>query len=231
VTIRRSEASANPKLLSSACCAPAAEADHPSLDTARLSFFRVPLGCETARGLGCGIKAKPVLKALIRQPGNSEAWLNRNGTIVAVLWDKVNGSPSRDDCVRSVLAEQSLNAQELSGTDREAAVRGFAAEGWYRGDTIDRLSEEEAAIIAARVVRRVRARVRLTDVKARALTAALAEVCRRELVDRPLTSARVRRQRIAKETVKAGRSLLEGAALGALEDAAALGHRPLSGEE
>ena len=230
--MRRSAASANSKLLSSACCAPAAEADHPSLDTARLSFFRVPLGCEAAKGLGCGIKAKPVLNALADHPDVRHAWLNRNGTIVAVLWDEVAGSASRGEQVHSVLARHGLETHELTGATRGAAVRDFsAAEGWYRGDTVDRLSEEEAAIIAARLVRRVNAKVRLADENARTLTAALAEVCRRELVDRPLTSARVRRQRIANEIVKAGRSLLEGAALRALEDAAALGHRPLSGEE
>lgn len=228
--MRRSKASATLNL-SSACCALAVEPDRRSFDAARMSFFGVPLECEAARGLGCGIKAKPVLEALTGQPGVRQAWLNRSGTIVAVLWDEVADPAARGDRVRSVLAKRGLQTQELTGTDRETAVRDFSAGGWYRGDTIDRLSGEEAAIIAARIVRRVKARVGLTDVKAHALTAALAEVCKHELVDRPLTSARVRRQRIADEIVKAGRSLLEDRALEALDEAAALGHRPLSGEE
>lgn len=226
----RSEASANPRL-SSACCASAAEADRHPLEVARMSFFGVPLECEAATGLGCGVKAKPVLQALAGQRGVSRAWLNRNGTIVALLWHEVTGSASCGERVRSVLAKHGLEARELTGLAREAAVRDFSAEGWYRVDTVDRLSEEEAVIIAARLVRRVTAKVRLADEKVRTLTAALAEVCRRELVDPPLTSARARRQRIASEIVQAGRALLEDAELKALQEAAALGHRPASGEE
>lgn len=228
--MQKSEASANSKL-SSACCAPAAEADRHPLDVSRMSFFGVPLGCEAARGLGCGVKAKPVLQTLAGQRGVRQAWLNRDGTIVAVLWDEVIGSAPRSERIRSVLAKHGLEAHELTGLAREKAVRDFAAEGWYRGDTVDRLSEEEAVIIAGRLVRRVTAKVRLADEKARTLTAALAEVCRRELVDRQVTSARVRRQRIANEIVQAGRALLGGAALKALQEAAALGHRPLRGED
>lgn len=218
--------------LSSACCARPSDAHDLPLASERIRFFNVPLGCEAARGLGCGVKAKPVLDALAGQGGASQAWLNRKGTIVALLWQDATDPLARSERIRSILAKYGLAAHELTGAAREAAIREFfAAQGWYRGNAVDRLSEEEAAIIAIRVVRRVTARVRLSDEKAERLSAALTEACRRELVERPLTSARVRRRRIANEIVKAGRTLLEGAAIKALQEAAALGHRPVSGEE
>lgn len=217
---------------SSACCAQPADGNHRLLAPDCISFFAIRLGCEAARGLGCGVKAKPVLQALTRQPGATEAWLNRNGTLVALLWEDAVDARAACERVRSLLARRGLEAHDLTGAAREAALREFsAADGWYRGNAVDRLSEEEAAIIAARLVRRVTATVRMSDEKAKRLSAALTEACRRELVERPLTSAGVRRRRIANKVVKAGRGLLDGAELRALQQAAALGHRPIRGEE
>ena len=59
------------------------DVDHEQVDPERISLFKVPLACEAAAGLGCGVKAKPILKALVRQPGVAQVWLNRNGTLAA----------------------------------------------------------------------------------------------------------------------------------------------------
>jgi hypothetical protein len=129
-----------------------------------VSLYKVPLGCEAAAGLGCGVKAKPILHALARQPAVAQAWLNRGGTIVAVLWREGVIPDMRGEHVRSILAEHGLAARELAGAARESALRGFSSgAGWYRGDAVDRLSAEEATIIAARLVRRVTAKVPLSD--------------------------------------------------------------------
>lgn len=217
--------------LRSACFDFPLELDQDQVDPERISLFKVPLTCEAAAGLGCGVKAKPILQALGRQAGVAQAWLNRNGTLVAVLWEEGIDPKVRGEYVRFVLALQGLAARELTGVARGSALRHISSGAdWYRADAVDRLSEEEAAIIAARLVHRVTATVPLSDEKTAILLVALAEVCRHELVDRPLTSARLRRQRIANEIVKAGRKLLEGVELKALQAAAALGHRP-SGDE
>jgi hypothetical protein len=204
-------------------------------DNARnqISLFKVPLCCEAVAGLGCGVKAKPILHALTRQPAVAQAWLNRGGTIVAVLWRESVVVPDlRGEQVRSILAEHGLAARELAGAARESALKEFSSgAGWYRGDAVDRLSAEEAAIIAARLVRRVTAKVPLSDGTVEILLAAFSEVCRHQLIDRPLTSARLRRKLIANEILQAGRQHLHGAALMALEEATGLGHRPVKGEK
>jgi len=222
---------ANPQL-PSACCARPVDAEHHELTPERISLFKVPLGCEAAAGLGCGVKAKPILQTLALQPTVAQAWLNRNGTIVAVLWEEGIDPEVRGERIRSILAEQGLAARELLGAARESTLRDFSSgAGWYRGDAVDRLSDQEAAIIAARLVHRVAAKVPLSNEKTEMLLAAIAEVCRHELINRPLTSARLRRRRIANEILKAGRKHLNGAALKALQEAVALGHRPLKGEK
>jgi hypothetical protein len=217
--------------LRAACSDSPPEFDQHRVDPERISLFKVPLTCEAAPGLGCGVKAKPALQALARQPGVADVWLNRSGTLAAVQWDESIGPKVRRDCLRLVLALHGLAARELTGVARGSALRRFTrGPDWYRADAVDRLSEEEAAIIAARLVRRVTAKVPMPDERTEQLRDALTEVCRHELVARPLTSARLRHQRIATGVVKAGRKLLEGAALQALQAAAALGHRPIQGE-
>ncbi|MBA3504367.1 MAG: hypothetical protein H0T80_01130 [Betaproteobacteria bacterium] len=164
--------------------------------TASVSLYEVPLGCEAVPGMGCGVLAKPILAILAREPAVAEAWLNRNGTMVAVLWNEGIAPEFRSERIRSILAEQGLAARELAGAARKSTLRDFSSgAGWYRGDAVDRLSEEEAAIIATRLVHRVTAKVPLSDDKIETLLKAFGEVCRHQLINRPVTSTPLRRQR------------------------------------
>src|SRR5207245_1694353 len=76
-------------------------------------------------------------------------------------------------------AEKTLKegkASKLSGDAQAKALADFeSGKGWYRGAEVDRLSEEEAGVIAARWVRRVQAKTTLTEEKATGLRGALAE--------------------------------------------------------
>src|SRR2546422_10851875 len=105
----RYEMTARSKLLS-ACCAPRVDAEHHEIRPEQISLFKVPLGCEAAGGLGCGVKAKPILQALARQPAVAQAWLNRSGTIIAVLGRESAVPKVGGEYVRSILAEQGLAA-------------------------------------------------------------------------------------------------------------------------
>jgi len=217
--------------VTSACCAGASDVERLPASSERLSLFKVALGCEAAAGLGCGIKAKPILLGLVRLSEVEQAWLSRHGTMLAVLWEDSADRETGEESVRVFLSGKRLAAQKLPSAARAQALQGSSADaGWYRAAAIDRLSEEESTIIAARLVRRVTEKVRLSDRERQTLAAALAEACRHELIDRPLTSAGLRRRRIADAVVRAGRKHLEGAAFKALQEAAALGHRAAGGE-
>ncbi len=126
----------------------------------RVSVFKAPLVCPAAPQIGCGSASKPILLDLERQAGVLEAWLNRAGTIIAVVW-----KPESEAETRSQVAEQDF----LSG------------KGWYHGADVDRLSEEEADIIAARLVRWVQAKSSLAREKAEGLQRAFAETLRKDL--------------------------------------------------
>jgi 3-methyladenine DNA glycosylase/8-oxoguanine DNA glycosylase len=57
----------------------------------------------------------------------------------------------------------------------------LSGKGWYRGADVDRLSEEEAGIIAARLVHRVQAKTALAKDKAEGLQDALTDALRKKL--------------------------------------------------
>ena len=145
----------------------------------RISVFKVPLVCPAAPQIGCGSASKPILLDLERQPVVLEAWLNRAGTIISVVWKPDSDAETR----RNVAAElKEDHATELEGKSRDNAVKDFlSGKGWYRGADVDRLSEEEADIIAARLVRWVQAKTVLTKDKAEGLQHAFSDTLRKDL--------------------------------------------------
>src|SRR6266849_4156020 len=138
-----------------------------------LSVYQVPWRCPAALQIGCGSHAKPILLELEQNPGVSEAWLNRPGTAVAVVWKPDAKRKARRDAERTL---KEGKASKLSGEARTKTLADFeSGKGWYRGAEVDRLSEEEAGVIAARWVRRLQAKTTLAEQKAEGLRAALTE--------------------------------------------------------
>jgi hypothetical protein len=84
--------------------------------------------------------------------------------------------------LKTILKERPLAAKELSGTARSQALNEFqSSNGWYRGAEVDRLSEEEAGVIAARWVGRVREKITVAETKAQCLQAGFTRALRRKL--------------------------------------------------
>src|SRR6266699_912330 len=168
-------------LLAATICAPlvmsAEDAAHVTPD--RISVFKVPLVCPAAPQIGCGSASKPILLDLEKQPGVLEAWLNRAGTIIAVVWKLESDAETRSKAATGLKEDR---ATELRGDSRDKAVQDFlSGKGWYHGVDVDRLSEEEADIIAARLVRWVQAKSSLAEEKAEGLQRAFAETLRKDL--------------------------------------------------
>lgn len=56
------------------------------------SFFHVRLECGAAPHLGCGTRSRPILLELEGERSIREAWLNRQGTVLAVVWSELSES-------------------------------------------------------------------------------------------------------------------------------------------
>jgi copper chaperone CopZ len=160
--------------------APASAGENAAATTAdRISLFKVSLQCPAAPQIGCGNAAKPILLDLERQPAVVEAWLNRSGTTIAVVWKLESDAETRRN-VTAGLKED--HATEVEGVSRDKTLKDFmSGKGWYRGADVDRLSEEEAGIIATRLVRRVQAKTPLAKDKAEGLQRALTDALRKKL--------------------------------------------------
>lgn len=92
-----------------------------------------------------------------------EAWLNRQGTLLAVVWAARSENQAGTERVMSILRNRGLTATKVVGGDLHQAIATFGdGHDWHRARVLDRLSEEEAAVIAARLVRRLSGKVNLT---------------------------------------------------------------------
>jgi hypothetical protein len=141
--------------------------------------------CHAAPQIGCGSASKPLLLELENSPAVSEAWLNRAGTIMAVVWSAQSRAGEHSEALKTVLAVRDITALELTGTSRKKALKDFrVGRGWYRGADVDRLSEEEAGIIAAKWVGGIRENVSLTDEKVQALQQGFTGALKQKLIGR-----------------------------------------------
>ena len=115
-----------------------------SLNQETVIFYDVPLVCGAAPSIGCGSRAKPLLLDLERQSAIKEVWLNRTGTMVAIVW---HDEPRMEEAGKPV-----FKSHEVDYTERLAdpqTVESFPIEGsWLRSADVDRLSLEEAQEIA-----------------------------------------------------------------------------------
>jgi hypothetical protein len=109
-----------------------------------ISFYDVPLVCGAAPTIGCGSRAKPLVVDLEQQPSIKEAWLDRTGTIVAIVW---RGPACMEEVGKPVFERHEVQYAERRH-DKQTA-ESFRIEGsWLRGAEVDHLSLEEAREIA-----------------------------------------------------------------------------------
>ena len=207
--------------------APRGRTDSKSTNAAdRMSFYRVPLVCKAAPRFGCGTRAKPVLQGLKRQPGISEAWLNRAGNVIAIA-----GSTRGRGSALEVLRRHRVKAEPLRGEPLETALRTFASSsGWYCAAEVDRLSYEEARAIARRLTARLCARTEMAQTRTNDLENAIVAACAHELINNRTQSALARNKRLAKAVLAAAQRHLDDTLFGTFADVVRLGHRPRPGE-
>jgi hypothetical protein len=201
----------------------AAQTDHVSSNT---TIYRVPLMCPAARGLGCGSRAKPVLLDLQKRPAVEEAWLNKTGELLAVIWKPASQASERQATLTAAIEAHAVAMSELNGDARDAALKDLhAGLGWHRGAEVDRLSGEEARVITARLLERLVTKTPSAKGKIGALAPLLTEVIRRQLIS-TCTSPSACRETL----LTAARTRLTKTELAALQDAIDLGFAPVGGE-
>jgi copper chaperone len=144
----------------------------------RVTLFQVPLMCPAVKGLGCGGKARPFMADLEKRPEVAEAWLNHPGTVLGVVWKEPQAHAHASDVVASLFRSKDLTVTALDGSGLSEALQDFAARtGWYRGQEVNKLSEQEGLVFTERMANRVESRTKLSPESSTALRADLRKFC------------------------------------------------------
>lgn len=206
-----------------------AQTSSAKISADQVSFYSVPLACPAARGLGCGLAAKPVLQALEKKSSIQEAWLDHPGTTLAIVWKKDAKADLRSAEIQSVADDRGIALHEITGGRTEAALTSFASRtGWYRGSQVDRLSEEEASVIVDRIVRRAIAKEPTIGGKADTLKPALLKVIREQLTGCTSTQCR---EDCRRKLTEIAHQQLSDREFRALMEAEKRGYRPVGDEQ
>lgn len=115
-----------------------------------ITFHQVNLVCGAATDIGCGSRSKPILLDLQKEPYIKEAWLNRTGTIVAVVWEK--GIEPNVKVVPTTFKSHGKSIETLVDSDHQEQLSSFKKDRWYMGQDVDELSMEEAGRIATQII-------------------------------------------------------------------------------
>jgi hypothetical protein len=134
------------------CCWAFASFATPSVEVSEriITFHQVNLVCSAATDIGCGSRSKPILLDLEKEEEIKEAWLNRPGTIVAIVWED-NVEPRRG-IVSAIFKKHGKTIETLAGAVHQEQLASFRSDKWYRGAEVDQLSMEEAGRIASQFV-------------------------------------------------------------------------------
>jgi hypothetical protein len=146
------------------------------------------------------------------------------------VWSDRGSSQARNEILQTILKSHKLTATELTPAARSKTLKQFrSGAGWHRADDMDKLSEEEAGIIAARLLRRVQVKTPLSEIKATTLRNSLTDTLRERFVGSSARAYRPDEER--EEFLKKASSYLTETELASLRDAFASGLRPLPGEQ
>ena len=209
-----------------------AEGSKTAITPDRISLFTVPLQCEAAPEIGCGTRSKPILLQLEREPIIAEAWLNGTGTVLAVVWAGNSSHESRTKAVQAVVEKNGMTVTELVGEARDIELKSFAlGDAWYHGADVDNLSKQEARTIATRLVRRVQAKVALSEEKAKALEAGWADVVTRCFIGSPDNSTGTGDKELNEQLLKVARENLDQSEIEVFREAIAKGLLPVADDK
>lgn len=202
----------------------------PRIET---TFYRIPLVCEAAPQIGCGCLAKPVLAALEHEPNVAAAWLSRSGSVLAVQWRSAIGLEQKLKVVAAALGGEARVERIIDPRELHALHEQFGSrQDWFQGEDVDRLSIEEAGVIASRIAQRLACALRIEARRLATFDKALSAACSQVLRDEAAASEAWRTQRLRQAILEAARAELGQEAVDTLEAAPALAdHRPSREEE
>lgn len=128
--------------------------DFMNVNNTGVSFYNAPLVCHAAPSIGCGSKAKFMLVDLEKYNDAVEgAWLSKSGTVVAVKWNTKTSENKKAEIIKTVSTNHNIELTTLAETEAASFTKSFPnSSEWFKGKEVDKLSKEEAGIIAQNTI-------------------------------------------------------------------------------
>lgn len=209
--------------------------------SSNVTFYKVPLVCGAAPQIGCGSKSKPVLLGLEKKNDViSEAWLNRTGTIIAIVWKENSTKELQASTANAVFEENKMDVTIISEKEEKEIKKEFMnKQNWYRGNDVDKLSLEEAEVIADRLISRINSKTPLAKDKSETLKTEFIAVFKNRFAKNYGSEINNNEQKVVDENKKQmeedllliGKKYLSENEMQSLNEAVALGLKPTGQEK
>jgi len=116
-----------------------------------VSFYEVPLVCGADPNIGCGSRVKPLFIEMEKESKIKESWLNKQGTLMAIVWDyQMTSIDERERLIQPLFSKFEINAVLITDSVKQNELANNMNEPgkWLKGMDVDKLSLEEAGTIA-----------------------------------------------------------------------------------
>lgn len=91
-----------------------------------VTFYEVPLVCDAAPEIGCGSRSKPAMIEIEKEEAIKEVWLNRAGTIFAIVW---TDSDKTDEIAKPIFEKFQIDYRALNEKEAEPLLATFRESG------------------------------------------------------------------------------------------------------
>lgn len=154
-------------------------------DARIISFYEVPLVCGADPDIGCGSRVKPLFIETAKENKILESWLNREGTLLAIVWDpQISSVEEQEKLIKPLFDKFEIQAVLITDqTKQNELARNINEPGkWLKGMDVDKLSLEEAGTIAKTLVAFGKSKGLLNEQEADAIKNELEDYFKVELV-------------------------------------------------
>jgi hypothetical protein len=149
-----------------------------------VTFYEVPLVCGAAPDIGCGSRIKPFFLDAAKLVQIKETWTNREGTVIAIIWDAAaSDARVREKLIQPLFEKHTIHAGLIeSESEITAHLTSLKNDRWYKGMDVDQLSIEEAGVIAEDLTHFALEKGLITEAEKQAIRNDLEAYFKKELV-------------------------------------------------
>ena len=84
-----------------------------------ITFYKVPLVCSADKEIACGSRIKPFFIETGKQNAIKESWVNREGTVIAIIWKENIPKEEKEKIILPLFEEFDIEAKYISNEEKQ----------------------------------------------------------------------------------------------------------------